>query len=63
MLCARFTPETTAQFLAKVRRCLRGIRIDLVMDKMRRIIREPSWRRLWRVVVLWAIGYHLIARR
>jgi transposase len=32
MLCAWFTPETTAQFLAKVRRCLRDVRIDLVMD-------------------------------
>jgi hypothetical protein len=33
MLWPWFTPETTAQFLAKVRRCLRGIRIELVMDK------------------------------
>jgi transposase len=32
MLCAWFTPETTARFLAKVRRCLQGRRIDLVMD-------------------------------
>jgi transposase len=31
-LWAGFTPETTAQFLAKVRRGLRGVRIDLVMD-------------------------------
>jgi transposase len=32
MLCTWFTPETTAQFLGKVRRCLRGMRIDLVLD-------------------------------
>ena len=32
MLCTWFTPETTARFLRKIRRCLRGVRIDLVMD-------------------------------
>jgi hypothetical protein len=31
ILCAWFTPETTARFLAKVRCCLRGRRIDLVL--------------------------------
>jgi hypothetical protein len=32
MLCAWFTQATTAQFLAKIRRRLRGIRIDLIYD-------------------------------
>ncbi len=32
MLCAWFTQATTAKFLAKIRRRLRGVRIDLIYD-------------------------------
>jgi transposase len=35
MLCTWFPQETTAKFLAKLRRCLRHRRIDLVLDNAR----------------------------